>query len=86
MENTNNCENALTVPSHLEEKFFDFGSDRLKSRWIFYFMDKGYGIVRVRRIREEYRNRHGHYRMRYNGYQLLFDRVDDAVMFRLEMM
>jgi hypothetical protein len=49
-------------------------------------MDKGYGIVRVRRIREEYLNRNGHYRSRYNGYQLVFDRADDAIMFKLEIM
>lgn len=86
MPYNNDSENILTVPDHLENKFFDFGSDRLKSRWIFYFMDKGYGVVRVRRIREEYINRDGRFRVRYAGYQLVFDRVDDAIMFKLEVM
>ena len=86
MTTNNNSENALTVPSHLEGKFFDYGSNRLKSRWIFYFMDKGYGVVRVRRIREEYMDKYGRLRSRYMGYQLLFDRVDDAIMFKLEVM
>jgi len=86
MTTNNNSENTLTVPSHLEEKFFEYNSERLKTRWIFYFMDKGYGVVRVRRIREEYVDWRKRTRSRYIGYQLLFDRVDDAIMFKLEVM
>lgn len=86
MQITEDSENTLTVPSHLEEKFFDYGSDRLKTRWIFYFMDKGYGVVRVRRIREEYVDLRKRIRSRYIGYQLLFDCASDAIMFKLEVM
>jgi hypothetical protein len=75
--------NAVTIPTHLRDRFIEEYSDRLQMRWHLHCIENGYGPVRVRRIREEYVDENNKFRARYIGYELVFGSSEQAIMFKL---
>ena len=74
---------AVTIPSDLEDEFLAPFDGRLKTKWVFRCMDRGYGVVRVRRVSEEYEDWRGVIRRRVSGHQLVFTSVEVAIEFKL---